>query len=199
MSMGPTWNQGAEPPPAPKSGSKTWLILGVVIGVCVLVCCGGGVAVMTYFGSQFANLMSFDPVEVRASQAKIVDMTIPDEVPPRFRFNLEFVGQNVATLVYFGGPGNDNLIWFAQAGNSLQAQTQNNPDELRSQLETQLVAQTQTAQAGTFKGLTNTDSSHRDDRRQGRPDAREDAVRGRQVPAREGRRDAQVDEVVIVA
>ena len=65
MSMDtPAWNQGAELPPTKKSGSKTWLILGVVLGICVLICCGGGVALMTYIGTQAAGLASVDPVEV---------------------------------------------------------------------------------------------------------------------------------------
>lgn len=156
MSMEPTWNHGAEPPPPKKSGSKAWLIIGIVLGLCVLVCCGGVVAVMTYFGTQVAGMMSFDPAEVRKAQAEIVDVEIPAEVPPRFKFNLELVGQKVALLVYFGGPGNDNLVWFASAGNALQQKVQNNPDQLRAELETQLVGQAQTAQAGTFKSLSNT-------------------------------------------
>lgn len=156
MSMGPTWNQGAEPPPPPKSGSKAWLIIGIVLGLCVLLCCGGFIALSTWFGTQVAGMMSYDPAEVRKAQAEVVDIEIPAEVPPKFKFNLEFMGQKVALLVYYGAPGDDNLVWLAQAGNNLQMQTQNDPDQLRAQLETQLVAQAQTAQTGTFKSLTNT-------------------------------------------
>ncbi len=157
MSMDtPAWNQGAELPPPKKSGSKTWLILGVVLGICVLICCGGGVALMTYIGTQAAGLASVDPVEVNKAQAEIVTMDVPAEIPPKFKLNLAMFGQQLALLVYYGAPGDDNLVWLAGSGNTLQQQGQGNPDAIRAQLETQLVAQGQNAQAGTFKTLSET-------------------------------------------
>lgn len=157
MSMDPpNWNQGAEPPPAKKSGSKTWLILGVILGISVLVCCGGGVVVIGYFGSQVANMMSNDPIEVKKSQAEIVDIAIPADIPAKFRLDLDIVGQEVALLVYFGATGDDNLVWLAEAGKALVTDAQGDQDKLRSGLETQLVAQAAAAQTGTFKTLSQT-------------------------------------------
>lgn len=157
MSMDtPAWNQGAELPPPKKSGSKTWLILGVILGVCVLICCGGGVAMMTYFGTQVAGMMSTDPAEISKAQAQVVDIEIPAEIPPKFKFDLGMFGQQVALLVYFGAAGDDNLVWLAGSGNALQQQAQSDPDAMRAQLETQLIAQAQNAQAGTIKSLSDT-------------------------------------------
>jgi hypothetical protein len=156
MSMGPTWNQGAEPPPAPKSGSKTWLILGVVLGVCVLLCCGSVIGVSVFFGSQVANMMSADPVEIGKATAEIGTIDIPAELPPKFKFDVSFVGQRHSLLVYYGAAGDDNKLWLAASGNALQQQFGSDPDEMRNQLEIQLNAQGQNAQAGGFKTLSGT-------------------------------------------
>jgi hypothetical protein len=157
MSMdSPAWNSGAEPPPAKKSGSKVWLILGVTLGLCVVLCCGGIVGVSVYFSSQVAGMMSHDPAEVTKAQAEIADIEIPADIAPQFRFDLGMFGQQVALLVYHGGPASDNLIWMAAEGNALQQQTQGNVDNTRSQLESNLTQQAQVAQSGPFKSLSNT-------------------------------------------
>jgi len=137
MSMdSPAWNSGAEPPPAKKSGSKVWLILGVTLGLCVVLCCGGIVGVSVYFSSQVAGMMSHDPAEVTKAQAEVADIEIPADIAPQFRFDLGMFGQQVALLVYHGGPAN--------------------VDNTRSQLESNLTQQAQIAQSGPFKSLSDT-------------------------------------------
>jgi hypothetical protein len=155
--MDPNWSQGAEPPPARKSGSKVWLIVGVGLGICVLLCCGGVVAFFVYAGSQVANMMSTDPTVIRTSTAEIAAIDVPADIPPKFRFDVGFAGQRHSLLVYYVAPGSDNQVWLAASGNAL-APMRDQPDQLRIQLESQLDQQTQTAQTQPMKSLSGTTS-----------------------------------------
>jgi len=58
---------------------KVILILGCIVGVLCLACCGG----MFWFGKQFANAMTQDPVRIREIATAILDFPIPEEFEPQ--------------------------------------------------------------------------------------------------------------------
>lgn len=159
MSMdSPSWSQGAEPPPAKKSGSKVWLILGVSLGLCVVLCCGGFIAMSLIVGNQFKDAASFDAASINQTRTQMVSIDIPETIPPRFKIDIPvpFTGQKMFVITYYGEPQGENMIWLAEAGQFLEQQTQNNPDQIRSQLDAQLTAQAANAQTGSFKTITAT-------------------------------------------
>ncbi len=154
MSMDtPAWNQGAELPPPKKSGSKTWLILGVVLGICVLICCGGGVILIGLVARDAATMLSNEPAVVTAAQQSIVEIQVPTELPPLFKIDakIPLVNQRQALIVYFGTQGDDNLLWLGEAGQLAQQ-----AGDVESQVELVMLQHSQTAKAGNFKQLVAT-------------------------------------------
>jgi hypothetical protein len=78
--------------PPPKSGSNTLLWMLGIGGLCLLLCCGGGVFVAWRLGSVaqdfVANMATSDPQEIRRQTQEMLDIDIPETYKPMQGMNL---------------------------------------------------------------------------------------------------------------
>lgn len=87
--MSDTYEAGGSPSqPKAKRGclGTSLIILGIVAGLCMLVCCGGG-AFLYY---KFRGVVKSEPAEILAVQEKIVGIDIPEDLRPAFALDIDF-------------------------------------------------------------------------------------------------------------
>ena len=122
------------------STAKVLIILGSIAGVCMLVCCGGGVFV--WFKAKDAiqnfaqNFSTNDPQEIRARTAKIVHIDIPEQFPPMLALDLMFMKE----IVY--GTPNRSMVMIIEMGTQMlgpqgQAGGKQQRDEILRQMKQQ--------------------------------------------------------------
>ncbi len=114
MSTWPPETPGpTEPAPRPgmSTGAKVLLILGIVFGGLVLLCCGGVMISGVLMQRYFARSLSEDPQTVRATTAELAQLEIPDALAPQAAMDLKvpFSGRQMMTMA----------IWSHQESNSV--------------------------------------------------------------------------------
>ena len=76
----------ATPKRGMSGGAKTLIILGIVFGGLIVLCCGG---IIGYFAYYAGNMLSEDADTIaRLTQEEIVQIDIPEELAPRRSMNI---------------------------------------------------------------------------------------------------------------
>lgn len=92
----------AAPKKGMSTGAKVAIILGIVFGVCLLVCCGVG----GYFANKVGNAMTQDPAKIATiQQSMLTAIEIPADYTPRMAMDFSLAGQGMKMAVYSPGSG----------------------------------------------------------------------------------------------
>jgi hypothetical protein len=111
--------QSAAPPPRQgmSTGVKVLLILGIILGVLVLLCCGG-VMFLGVWGQRFAaNSMSSDPAKIRALTDELLPLAVPAELAPEQMLDMPvpFTDQKMMRMAMYGHKPSGSsfaMMWF---------------------------------------------------------------------------------------
>ncbi len=116
------------------SGMKTLLIVGIIFGVLILICCGGLVGLGLYMRSYVSDAMSEDPIVIAEHTAQFVDMEIPSQLSPTMSFDVTvpFSGEPIMVWVIYTDQPSNSMLMMASLG---QMAAQQNQDQTRQQLE----------------------------------------------------------------
>lgn len=116
------------------SGMKTLLILGVIFGLLVLLCCGGLVLSGMYMASYVSDAMSEDPDVIAERTGQFVEMEIPAQLAPAMSFDMKVPvsGEPLMVWVVYADQSSNSMLMMASLGAMMQQQNQ---DEVRRQLE----------------------------------------------------------------
>lgn len=82
MSMHEDWKNPAPRPAGMSTGAKVLIAIGVLGGLCVLVCCGGFLAIGWKVQKMAENMEIKDPAKIREMTTQIVDQI---DIPPQFQ------------------------------------------------------------------------------------------------------------------
>jgi hypothetical protein len=129
------------------SGAKTLLIVGIIFGLLALLCCGGLVGSAIYMGSYFKDAMSQDPTVIAERTAEFVEIEIPSQLSPTMSLDMTIPFSDeplMVWVVYADEPSNSRLM-MASLG---PVMAQQNPDDVRNQLEQSMRQQGVTAGEG---------------------------------------------------
>lgn len=84
------------------TGAKVAIILGIVFGICLLVCCGVG----GYFANKVGNAMTQDPAKIATiQQSMLTSIDLPAEYTPRMAMDFSLAGQGMKMAIYSPGSG----------------------------------------------------------------------------------------------
>jgi hypothetical protein len=110
-------------------GCKVLLILGILFGVLILLCCGGIVTTGWYF----ARATSDDPGTVRAVTEQMVEIELPQEFQPAMSidFKVPFSGKRLFSAAVYADEDSHSMLTLASIGKAV-------PDEQREQVERQI-------------------------------------------------------------
>ncbi len=105
------------------TATKIVLTLACVFGLVCVACCGG----VFYMGNKLASSFSDDPVKAREVAAKILDVKVPDSLPPKGSMDLVIAGAGVRMVIFTdqkdGAPGGGSMLMITEvAGAQDQAQ-----------------------------------------------------------------------------
>ena len=110
----------------PKSSSPLKVILwglGIIGGLAILACCGGGFLLFR----TFARGISQDPAVVRQVAAEITDIELPESLPPDFK--IQFIGMKMVSFGDRSKKGSGPMLMLMEfpasmGGNSQQMKQQ---------------------------------------------------------------------------
>ena len=112
------------------SGMKALLIVAIIFGLLILLCCGGIVGVVIHM----AGAVSEDPTVIAEHTARFAEIEIPSQFAPRLSLDMTvpFLGKEVVSGVVYADESSESMLIMG----SLGAMTaQQNPDDVRRQLE----------------------------------------------------------------
>ena len=115
MSMSPPemTSETAQPPrkAGMSGGAKLLIVLGVLVGIAVLLCCGSAI----WFGVYVAGGMSQDPQVVQQKTEEIAQIEIPDGLEPAgsFDFKIPFYGRMMLLAVHVDKETESVLVLFS--------------------------------------------------------------------------------------
>jgi hypothetical protein len=153
----PEWTpDGGYPPKKPgmSTAAKILIALAVLMGLCVLLCCGG-VMGLGFFAQRFAQqAISQDPGVIAAKTGEITQIEIPDGLQPAgsFDMNVPFVGRMMLWTIYEDKQSNSSLVMFT-VGERFASQTQ---DGMRQTMDQSLRQQGQAGQEQIQDGESST-------------------------------------------
>jgi len=125
MSNYPPQMPSPEPPrQGMSSGAKVFLILAIIFGVLVLLCCGGGVAVVFLMKNNLQ--VSQDAAEVRAATARITEIAVPAGLEPEFSFSMKVpvVHKDLMSWVMYLDQATNSSLVIASTGEAMAGQEQ---------------------------------------------------------------------------
>ena len=116
------------------SGMKTLLIVGIIFGLLILLCCGGLVGSAIYMGSYVKDAMSEDPAVIAERTAQFVEMEIPSQLSPTMSFDMTipFSGEPLMVWVVYADNPSGSTLMMASLGPMMAQQSQ---DDVQQQLE----------------------------------------------------------------
>ncbi len=119
------------------SGTKVLLILGIVLLICILLCCGG-MALFGFFAARYAkDAVSQDPVVIAQRQAEILDIELPESFSPVASMDMKvpMVDRRMMLTVSYKGPLPGDSIVLVGIGEVLAGQPE---DQMRRQIDQSL-------------------------------------------------------------
>jgi len=128
MSMNePGFDQSfGQPSPPQRQGMSTakkiLLILGVLFGGIMVLCCGG-VVYMIYYAKA---MVSEDPTVIAATSAEITEIDLPAEMKPQMAMNIKvpFTGQEVIKAAIYTDEDNQGTLILGGVGKVMAEQNQ---------------------------------------------------------------------------
>ncbi len=134
------WDQPTPPPPRPgmSSGTKVLLILAIIFGVLLLICCGGFILMGIFARNYMGEAMSQDPAVVRQITERILPkLKIPEPLQPEASMDMRipFTDQTVMTMVFWTHKPSDSALVLTAMGEAFAGQNQ---EQMRQQIEQQL-------------------------------------------------------------
>jgi len=129
------------------NSTKTLLIVGIIFGILILLCCGGLVGGGIFMGSYFKDAMSNDPVVIAARTAEFAEIEIPSQLAPVMSLNMTIPLSNdplMVWVIYADEPSN-SILMMASLGPMMAQQGE---EDIRRQLEDSMRQQGVSAGAG---------------------------------------------------
>ena len=120
--------------PGMSGGMKALLIVGIIFGLLILLCCGGLVGFGIYMQSYVSDAMSDDPTIIAERTAQFVEMEIPAQFAPTMSLDMTIPLSDetlMVWVVYADEPSN-SMLMMASLGPMI---AQQNEDQIRQQLE----------------------------------------------------------------
>ena len=107
-------------------GTKALLIVGIIFGLLILLCCGGLVGLGIYGASYFSDAMSQDPAVIAECTAQFVEMEIPPQFAPVMSFDMTipFSGEALMVWVVYADEPSGSMLMMASLGAVMVAQNQ---------------------------------------------------------------------------
>jgi len=103
-----------EPAPRPgmSTGTKVLIIVGIILGVCVLLCCGGLAISGCLLQRYVARSVSEDPETVRATTDELAQMEIPDQLAPKAVLDLKvpLSSERMMTMVFWSHEESGSVV-----------------------------------------------------------------------------------------
>ena len=124
-----------QPPKKGMSGGmKALLIVGIIFGLLILLCCGGLVGFGIYMRSYVSDAMSQDPIVIAERTARFVEMEIPPQLSPMMSFDMTIPFSDEALMVWvvYADEPSGSTLMMASLGPMM---AQQNQDDVRQQLE----------------------------------------------------------------
>ncbi|MGQ0633920.1 MAG: hypothetical protein ACT4QC_04880 [Planctomycetaceae bacterium] len=153
MSTQDEWPQREPQKQGMSTAAKVLLTLGVIGGICALLCCGGMFLVGWQFQKFAKNAMVDDPAAVRQRTDQIVTL----EVPPGFEPKQAFDFVLMRGVVYTKGAGDDALLVLMEFGNQMIGNQQQQREQMRETLRQQ-----QAQRGGGFPDLQDRETESRE-------------------------------------
>ena len=116
------------------SGMKTLLIVGIIFGLLILLCCGGLVGVGIWTAQYMGDAMSQDPTVIAECTAQFVEMEIPSQFAPVMSFDMTvpFSDDTLMVWVVYADESSNSMLMMASLGAMMAQQSQG---DVRRQLE----------------------------------------------------------------
>ena len=115
-------------------GTKALLIVGIIFGLLILLCCGGLVGFGVYMASYVSDAISEDPAVVAERTGQFIQMDIPAQFSPAMSFDMTipFSDETLMVWVVYADEPSNSMLMMASLGPMLAQQGQ---DDVRRQLE----------------------------------------------------------------
>jgi glyceraldehyde-3-phosphate dehydrogenase/erythrose-4-phosphate dehydrogenase len=124
--------------PEKRGGSKSWLGWGIGCAVVVLLCCGGGVALMYFGAREFQQAVNQDPVVIDAVARQIAEVDIPEEFKPQMSIDLKVpvINRRIMTMAVYQAPAG-NLMLAEFPGDLQEVNAEELQEKMKEQLDSQ--------------------------------------------------------------
>jgi hypothetical protein len=159
MSTHDDFHQEPVPPAPKKSGSKVLLIVGTIVGLGLVLCCGAPAIVYVVFKDAIMKKIkdtvdvTTEPAEVEARSEEVAHLDIPESYSPMSAVRLSFGVFTMKMIMYQGGANNQGglvLMEMDQPGMDRKQMRDQMLQQMRQQqaqggpggMQTQIVAQT---------------------------------------------------------
>ena len=128
---------GQTSPPGMSSGTKALLIVLIVLGILMLLCCGVAGVFFFSVGKWAQDAMSQDPVRIRATTQEMVDMDLPAELQPQMMLDMKvpFTGQRFMTWAVFRDDASDSQLLLVGIGEGMPRQSE---EQMRREIQNSL-------------------------------------------------------------
>lgn len=115
--------------------SKVLLALAGVGGICMLLCCGGGIYLYSKLQAVVQNVNVRDPAIIEARALEITDITIPEAFKPQRAATVPFM--NIKFVVYAHEPDDGSALMLGEFPPGMGVDREQMRLQLRMQLQQQ--------------------------------------------------------------
>jgi hypothetical protein len=116
--------------------SQVLLIVLIVCGCLVLICCGGGIFMAFWVKNQAQNMIVQDPAAVEAARREIAKVDVPEGFEPAMLFNMKlpFVGEMAKMVRYHRADQTGVMMLVQLSANMTEGQS---PEQFAKQMQLQ--------------------------------------------------------------